>query len=119
MLQQGGVLTELDANYRSTAAVVDAYNQLVRRGADGPFFTGGIDYERPVRSESGVVAVDGGGAETAPVHVFAVGDPGNRKQPIDDLRRALAERIGREIRDLLAGEVDVRIGRPGQTRQAR
>ena len=88
-------LLHLATNYRSTGAMIEAYNAIFA----GPFFTGAIDYRHPVAcGDPDLAAVDRDGRPIAPIQLLqCVGDP-LRSEIIWD---GLAAAIAREIGDLL------------------
>src|SRR5690606_26656042 len=82
-------------NYRSSAALVDAYNHILT--GDGPFFTGGVDYDQPVTAGASVRLEDASGRALTPVHLLRVrGAKGKQATAL------LAERIAGEVEELLA-----------------
>jgi len=70
ILAGGGQRVALTDNYRASAALVDAYNELLRQDADQPLFTGEITYDEPVVARAAVTA-DG-----PPVTLLKVSAPG-------------------------------------------
>jgi exodeoxyribonuclease V beta subunit len=99
----GGSLLRLPKNFRSTPAVVAAYNRLVGDDETGPFFSGGIRYDEPVVAARAHRALRGG-TPAAPARVLRLGFTGEGKPDAKATRRALARRIAAELRALLFDE---------------
>jgi len=132
MLERGARRVALRDNYRSTEAVVGAYNAILDQGVPtdregvGPFFSGEIRYDEPVTAASGLRAVAGDAAQeqdVAPAVVFEVAAPppraGKRPRKLkpDDLRLALLPAIAGECRALLSGQESVElVARSGERR---
>jgi len=99
----GGSAVALSRNFRSTAPLIEAVNEILKPDAFARFFSepslddGGATCARPE-----LAAVDGAGANAQPVRLLRVVAQG-RAPRIADVKRALASRIAREIRALLAG----------------
>ncbi len=107
--ERGGQATNLTDNYRSTDALVRAYNAIF---ADD-FFTGEIGYEHPVRAATALEARDATGAVVAPVCVLHV-EPEQGKLKADELRQTLLTQMASEIRRLLfEPEGELLVGGPG------
>jgi exodeoxyribonuclease V beta subunit len=105
-----GQVTNLIDNYRSTDALVRAYNEIF----SGRFFTGEIRYDHPVRAATDLVAQDSRGRALMPVRVLHV-KPEQGKLRAETMRQALLGRMAAEIRHLLfepAGALAV--GKPGE-----
>jgi exodeoxyribonuclease V beta subunit len=94
--EQGGQVTNLIDNYRSTDELVRAYNVIF---ADR-FFTGEIRYDHPVRAATDLVARDGRGRAVPPVCVLHV-KPEQGKLRAEAMRQVLLGRMAGEIRALL------------------
>jgi exodeoxyribonuclease V beta subunit len=94
--EQGGQVTNLIDNYRSTDELVRAYNVIF---ADR-YFTGEIRYDHPVRAATCRVARDGRGRAVAPVCVLHV-KPEQGKLRAEAMRQVLLGRMAGEIRGLL------------------
>jgi exodeoxyribonuclease V beta subunit len=86
----------LTRNFRSTPAVIDAYNAILDAGADPPFFSHGPTY-RPVAA--GRAGDTGGGPPITLLRVTA--DEAITRLPMRAVREALARAIGDEIAALL------------------
>ncbi|HSW62320.1 MAG TPA: UvrD-helicase domain-containing protein [Dissulfurispiraceae bacterium] len=84
-------------NYRSTARLVGAYNELFRQDIEEPFFRGDITYDEPLAcGKPEFRAVDGRGADSAPVVIWEIDN--DRKSVsaeyyLNDLGRAVAAEI--------------------------
>jgi exodeoxyribonuclease V beta subunit len=108
--EQDGQVTNLIDNYRSTDALVRAYNEIF----SGRYFTGEIRYDHPVRAATELVAHDSRGRAIMPVRVLHV-KPEHGKLRAETMRQALLGRMAAEIRHLLfepAGALVV--GPPGE-----
>ncbi len=108
--EQEGQVTNLIDNYRSTDALVRAYNEVF----GGRYFTGEIRYDHPVRAATELVAHDSRGRAFMPVRVLHV-KPEQGKLRAETMRQALLARMAAEIRHLLlepAGALVV--GPPGE-----
>lgn len=89
----------LTENFRSTEALIAAYNRIFDQKAEPPFFRAQIRYDDPVVcGREKLVAHDAAGKPVAPVHVFDLDEPDLKA---DDVRMTLAARIAEEIRGLL------------------
>ena len=98
--RRGGATLRLPNNYRSTPAIVAAYNRLVTTDEMGPFFSGGIRYDEPVIAARGHRARRGGAA-AAPCRVLRLVPPADETPRAAAVRASLAGRIAAEIQDLL------------------
>ena len=110
----GGVIESLAENFRSTPALVDAYNRILAQDATPSFFSNpDIRYDHPVRAgRETLTLIDPAGAPAAPVVLFQLApDAGGGELRIAEIRRRLGERISSEIQSLLAGSV--RFGEAG------
>ncbi|KAF0182208.1 MAG: ATP-dependent exonuclease V subunit beta [Nitrospirae bacterium] len=93
----------LVSNYRSTARLVGAYNELFRQDVAEPFFRGDIIYNEPlVCGRPEFHAVDGRGADSAPIVIWEID---NDKKSVSAeyflnvLGRAVAAEIGALLKD--------------------
>ncbi|HVR63420.1 MAG TPA: UvrD-helicase domain-containing protein [Polyangia bacterium] len=88
----------LTRNFRSTPAIVEAYNAILDQQAGAPFFAaaGEIRYEHPVSA-----ALPAGAAPRPAVTLLSLVSPTPGKVRARDVRRALTGRIAREIRALI------------------
>ncbi len=104
----GGKRIALDRNYRSTGALIDAYNTVLTLGSDGDadlFFSGGIRYDHPVGcGNPSLRAADAEGNPAAPVVVLHYGPTDGDAIKAGHLRWAYGRRIALEIDRLLAGD---------------
>ena len=106
--RQGGHVIHLTLNYRSSPALIDAVNLLLRQKKVSPFFTGDILYEHPVRSgDQSQGSLTERGEPLSPVHLFDV-KPKKAQLGGSAARRTLAWRIAGEIQRLLDPERQVR-----------
>ncbi|MGA2081562.1 MAG: UvrD-helicase domain-containing protein [Holophaga sp.] len=101
MVDRGAPVAALDRNFRSTPAMVQAYNAILDQGAPAPFFTGdGIRYDVPVAAgRTGLRWVDAQGRDLAPVRLVRVPLEGERRLP--QVKRAVARGLALEVRALL------------------
>ncbi|MBI3725917.1 UvrD-helicase domain-containing protein [bacterium] len=98
-LGKGAKPIPLTENFRSTKALIEAFNVIFDQKAKPPFFRDKIRYDDPVEcGREKLVAQDAAGKPVAPIHVF---DLDAQKMSADELRGALARRIAEEIRVLL------------------
>jgi exodeoxyribonuclease V beta subunit len=98
----GGTLVTLRENYRSTGALIDAYNTILDDAADPPFFTGAVGYDAPVAcGRPSLAAVDASSASVTPVHVLRLALP-------RVTRRVAVATLGARIADEIRSIVDRR-----------
>ena len=95
---------QLEDNYRSTAAVIDAYNSIFTTAENGeedrPFFSGFNRYPHPVRcGDPSLRAVSGDGKPVKPVRVLHY--KGEDKISVPLARRLCGERMAQEIHRIL------------------
>jgi exodeoxyribonuclease V beta subunit len=94
--------------FRSTGAMIDAWNHLFRQDAPRPFFAtnGAVQYQ-PVklgpRESPRIAWRTATGGHAAPVHVFHATAAEGQRIYVTALRAELAARIAAELRDLVAG----------------
>jgi len=88
----------LTRNFRSTPAVIDAYNAILDQSAAQPFFYGGVTYDVPVAP--GRLGDDEGAAPITLLRVTAEEDV--ERLPMRAVRDGLARAIAEEIAALLA-----------------
>ncbi len=99
----GGASVTLQRNFRSTAALVDACNEIFAPTGTAAFFRGNIGYERPVEPGlPGMRAVDADGRPLPPVRLLSVMPIDNQPMRAGAMRTALAGHMAREISDLCA-----------------
>ena len=91
----GGARVTLDCNYRSSPALVDAYNAIFDQDAAAPIFTGDLDYGPLTCGRPERVLVDGSGAPVTPVQVWRFAWSTEAAA-----LSSLGERLAREIREL-------------------
>jgi exodeoxyribonuclease V beta subunit len=104
-------------NYRSTALLVEAYNQIFDQSAEAPFFDGGITYSQPVKAGREYTAEEPQGRSSPPIYLLKI-EPKRENLAMPELRRGLARQIAREIRKLLdADRPGLYFGRPGETQR--
>lgn len=106
----------LKQNFRSTAAMIDAYNAIFARG----FFAGPIRYDTPVGCGDPTLSAQyGDGGAAAPLVLLrpTVAE-GAAQLTADGVRDALADAIASEIEALLGdGPRALRVGRAGALRR--
>jgi exodeoxyribonuclease V beta subunit len=103
----------LPDNYRSTAALIDAYNRILDPAAAPPFLHGKIVYNVPVRPGRELVALEPDGTPAVPVHVLEI-EPRGESLDKNELYRGLARQVAREAAYLLSGSRGLRFGPPGK-----
>jgi exodeoxyribonuclease V beta subunit len=100
----GGRCVSLDHNFRTTAPLIEAYNAILSQSAEPPFFSGEIDYRRPVAcGKPSLTTTDADGREVAPVVLFGIEPEGGESLRAAEIRRRLGARIAAEIRAILDG----------------
>jgi exodeoxyribonuclease V beta subunit len=103
----------LSENHRSTAELIAACNQFFDQNDEAPFFSSGtVRYGEPVRAGKSLSARSADGTPSPPVYVLEI-EPRSETLAISELRRALARRIAREVRDVLLGPGRLLFGEPG------
>ncbi len=111
--KKGSSLVSLSRNFRSTAAMIDAYNHILDQSADPPFFGGReIQYAIPVEPGHDLFAQEADGSACIPVCLLKV-EPQGEKLGMAELRRGLTRQIAREVRRLLSDDYSLRFGRNG------
>jgi len=90
----------LSVNWRSTAALIEAYNSIFEQTAQPSFFQGDIKYDQPVEAKHDYDAEEPRGSRTPSIHLLKI-KPRGEKLNMAELRRGLARQIAREIRKLL------------------
>ncbi len=115
VVEGGGVVAPLEENFRSTDALIRAYNEILDQRVAEPFFTGPIRYDSPVRcGRPERTLLDRDGQPAAPVVLYELQHTGERKkdgtpkapnQP--EAREAIAAQIAREIRSIVAGSLQL------------
>lgn len=104
----GGRSVSLDHNFRTTAPLIEAYNAILSQSADPPFFSGEIDYRRPVAcGNPSLAATDGDGREVEPVVLFGLEPENGEPLRAAEIRRRLGARIAVEIRTILDGALQL------------
>ena len=99
--EAGGVVVPIDQNFRSTAAMIEAYNRILDQAADAPFFTGEIRYDHPVTCGKDALRLLGpDGTAAPPVRLFEL-RPSRAGASKAVLLPPLAAGIAGEIRALL------------------
>ncbi len=99
VLLAGEEPTRLEENFRSTDALIKAYNFIFDQGAPAPFFRDTIRYDAPVRcGEKKLVALGADEKPVAPIHVFDIAAPSIYAET---LRTTLGVRIAVEIDRIL------------------
>jgi exodeoxyribonuclease V beta subunit len=110
----GAVRAVLSENYRSTCALIDAYNHILDPSAPIPFFNGRNRYDEPVVHGREQIAEEADGSPAVPIYLFKV-EPQGEQLDLVELRRALARQIAREVRRILSSEQQLRFGPKGNT----
>ncbi|MCG8425371.1 MAG: UvrD-helicase domain-containing protein [Proteobacteria bacterium] len=111
----GGRVTNLIDNYRSTDALVRAYNTIFEERFGMGFFTGDIRYDHPVRAATQLEARTAGGQSIAPICLFHVKPPERGKLRADSVRATLLRRIAAEIRSILYDpDAAIHVGTPDE-----
>ena len=64
--EAGSPRVPLTSNFRSTAALIMAYNHIFDQSATPPFFTGNIQYDEPVKAGKDLVAEEADGSPVGP-----------------------------------------------------
>jgi exodeoxyribonuclease V beta subunit len=109
----GSPLVLLSRNFRSTPAMIDAYNHILDQSADLPFFGGReIRYDVPVKPGRDLIAEEADGSAYVPIHLLKI-HPKGEKLGIGELRRGLARQIAREVRKVLSEDQGLRFGLKG------
>ncbi|HXJ18970.1 MAG TPA: UvrD-helicase domain-containing protein [Polyangia bacterium] len=93
---------QLSRNFRSTPAVIDAYNAILDPAAEPPFFSHGPAY-RPVTCGGVEGPVEASGRSPAVTLLRVSADQEITKLPMRAVREALARAAADEIQALLAG----------------
>ena len=88
-------------NFRSTPAMIEAYNRILDASARTSFFDGPIQYDTPVKSGRAYVAEYADHLPSAPIHLLRVEPRNGEELATPELRRGLARQIAREVGDLL------------------
>ena len=109
-----GCAISLNQNYRSTPALIEAYNEIFSQSCAQPFFSGRITYDLPVAcGQSELSAMDIKGREIVPVVLLQVVADGEKSMPYAEFKEALGARIASEIQTLLSPEGSVMFGKNG------
>ena len=102
----------LTRNFRSSRAVIDAYNAILDQSATEPFFNhGDVKYDPPVTygREEETTAALAAASTAAPVTLLRVtADEDVARLPMRAVREGLAQAVSGEIVDLLAGTEPLR-----------
>ena len=94
----GGAQLALDRNFRSTGAVIEAFNALLDQGAPLPFFSAGAGYAQPVRPGG---TTEPGDPAQPPLSLLRVKAESEDKLPMRVVRVTLARAIADEVAALL------------------
>ena len=108
--QAGTPLVPLMENFRSTRALIDAYNSMLDPSANPSFFDGEIRYDQPVTAGRELVALQADGSPATPIHLLKIEPRDGDLLSTGELKRGLARQIAREARDLLSDEKGLRFG---------
>jgi exodeoxyribonuclease V beta subunit len=115
LVPPGQTPIELRHNFRSTAALIEACNQIFDQNDDEPFFEDAeINFQHPAVAGRGQdhSALNADGTPSVPVHVLKL-EPTGKTATIGELRRGLERQIAREARGLLSEPGSLKIGKPG------
>lgn len=94
----------LASNYRSTAGLINAFNELFRQDIDAPFFQGEIRYETPLQcGNPQFQALDRQGQDISPVVIWEIGANSDDEVSAEYYKNALGSAIAAEIPKLLNG----------------
>ena len=110
----GSPRVPLASNFRSTAAMIEAYNHILDGSASEPFFDGPIRYDVPVMAGRKLVAEEADGSRAVPIHLLKIEPEGDTLR-LSELRRGLARQIAREARRVLSEDEGLRFGPEGKT----
>ena len=108
----------LEKNYRSTEALIDAYNAIFDQQAEEPFFGGKITYDSPVecgRPELQLVDADGG-VEPA-IEVMELEAPSDVSGKTGELRVSFLDAIADEIEAIVDGERELYVEDDGDRKR--
>ena len=106
----GTPLVQLSESFRSTRALIDAYNFLLDSSAEPSFFDGDIRYDRPVTAGRELIAVEADGSLAKPIHLLKVVPREGDGLSTGELRRGLARQIALGVRDLLSEDKHLLFG---------
>ncbi len=100
----------LTRNFRSTRAVIDAYNAILDQTAQAPFFShGDVRYDPPVTYGPDDGATTAAATAAAPITLLRVtADEDVARLPMRAVREGLAQAVAGEIAELLAGAEPLR-----------
>jgi exodeoxyribonuclease V beta subunit len=115
--QAGSPLVPLMENFRSTRALIKAYNHILDPLADPPFFDGEVRYDRPVMAGRELVVEQADGTPATPVHLLKIEPKEGDSLSTGELKRGLARQIAREARDLLSEKTGLWFGPAGETKR--
>jgi exodeoxyribonuclease V beta subunit len=109
----GGASLPLTENFRSTRPLIDAYNAILDQHA--PFFRAetGIRYDHPVTCGRPELALVDGGGRPAPGVVVLDLESDKQKLLTFEVKRALLDRMAREIQGLVTGGQPLAFGPAG------
>ncbi|MGH7925841.1 MAG: UvrD-helicase domain-containing protein, partial [Candidatus Binatus sp.] len=99
---RGAKIVRLRENFRSTAAMIDAYNLIFDQNAREPIFNGEIKYDPPVTcGKKALSAVAPSGNRIAPITLLKF-NPGNDRYKFSRrMREAIGVKLAHEIRSIL------------------
>lgn len=121
----GAPCVPIDANFRSTAALIDGCNLIFDQKAQPPLFDGAIKYDRPVTCGApDRVARDPHGRAIVPITLMRYAAPPGQKGKADDTRERMGRFIAATVKRMLedpAGAIEIhepdRIGVVGGRRK--
>jgi len=103
LLAAGAPRIQIDHNFRSTAALIDACNYILDQKAPQPLFTGTIVYDRPVKSGTpDRIARDERGQVIVPITLMRYSPPAGEKGNAEDSREQLGRFIAATIKRIIA-----------------
>jgi exodeoxyribonuclease V beta subunit len=113
--QAGTPLVPLMENFRSTRALIDAYNFLLDPLAKPSFFDGEIRYDQPVTAGREHIALEADGSPAKPIHLLKIEPRSGDGPSTGELKRGLARQIACEARDLLSAQKHLQFGAKERT----
>ena len=109
--QAGTPRVPLIDNFRSTSAMIEAYNHILDQSSNASFFDGPIHVRRPgqerprIRRASTTI-----GSPAVPIHLLRIEPESGDELATAELKRSLARQIARTARDLLREETGLSFG---------
>jgi exodeoxyribonuclease V beta subunit len=98
----GACRISLDANFRSTANLIDACNLIFDQTVSAPLFDGAIAYDHPVTcGVAGRRAVDAEGRPIVPITLMRFVPPAGKKGSADDARAQVGRFIAAAVKRMI------------------